>query len=645
MKNNSILRDIDAERLKRLKEFSRTARANILRMTKVANSGHPGGSMSSIDIFLVLFGFARISPEEPNNPDRDRIVVSHGHTSPAVYTTLAYYGFHDMDEVISTFRLAGSKFEGHIERHLSGIDWTTGNLGQGLSAGCGFALASKVLGKDFEVFVAMGDAEQAKGQVAEARRFAKKYGLSNLTVVIDYNRLQISGRTDKVMPVNIKENYLSDGWQVLEVDGHNYRQLLSSFRKAVQSGNPVCILARTVMGKNVSFMEDEPEYHGRPLDDREFERAMDELGFDSDLSIWKEMRKNYTGREFRTSHPPQTSIIVDVSKPRTYGSDKKIDNRSAFGNAAFDIAEKNINEGKVPVVAFDCDLASSVRLSDFSEKFPEYFFESGVTEHNTATTAGALSSQGVVTFFADFGVFGIDEVYNQQRLNDMNATNLKVIVTHCGIDVGEDGRTHHCIDYVGAVRNLYGFKLIVPADANQTDRAIRYVVSTHGNFVVAMGRSKIPIITDEKDSVLFGQNYEFGYGKVDKIREGTDAAILCMGSAVHRAVRIHQILKEEGIKAKVLNISCPLDIPEKTVKEAAGTGLILTYEDHNVESGLGAEVSKIIADNRIQTTLIRKGLRFYAPSGSAEDLYKVEGLDPETIAKEIIEKVRLRHEK
>lgn len=627
--------ELKEEAVKWVESVEKLARASILRMTSVAGSGHPGGSMSSIDLMLSVYAIARISPEDYHAEDRDRIIVSHGHISPAVYTTLALKGFFDLDEVIATFRLAGSRFEGHIERHLPGIEWTTGNLGQGLSAGCGMALASKVKSVPYNVYVLMSDAEQAKGQVAEARRFAVKYGLNNITVLIDYNHMQISGRVEDVMPVNIKANYLADGWEVIEVDGHKPHEIIDAIFKASEIDKPVCILAETVMGKGVSFMENNPEYHGRALTSEEFEKAMKELGFDASLDKWIDMRKDYVYEKPEKHLPYQTPLVVDHGNIRQYTPDQKLDNRTAFGNALLEVGRANIDKGTA-VAAFDCDLASSVKVNMFAREFPDYFFEAGVSEHNTAATAGALSSQGVVTFLADFGVFGIDEVYNQQRLNDINATNLKVIVTHCGIDVGEDGRTHHCLDYVGAIRSFYGFKVIVPADPNQTDRAIRYAATTLGNFVVAMGRSTIPVITDLSGKPFFNEGYRFRYGEFNLLRDGSDATILCYGSTAFRAVKAWEILLERGVNIKVINVPCPLELSEELIKEAASTGIVLVYEDHNVKSGLGVEIAKEIALRGIGAKLILKGVEDYSPSGRADDLYRMLKLDPESIAEEII---------
>ena len=190
----------------RLKQDALLCRGDILTMTSLAASGHPGGSMSSIDALLTVYNIANINRNNLHDLNRDRIFVSHGHISPAVYSCLARKGILPQDEYIAYFRKAGSMYEGHIERSIPGVEWTTGNLGQGLSAACGAAVAGKVNGNEFDIYVFMGDGEHEKGQITEARRFAVKYNLSNITVIVDYNTLQISGDISNVMPsMNIAE--------------------------------------------------------------------------------------------------------------------------------------------------------------------------------------------------------------------------------------------------------------------------------------------------------------------------------------------------------------------------------------------------------------------------------------------------------
>lgn len=633
---------LDDASVQRLSELARHSRGDILKMTTLAGSGHPGGSMSSIDLFLVLYTYAHIDPENPDDPDRDRFVISHGHTSPGVYAALGRTGFFPIDIAIVNFRKAGSPFEGHVEKGVPGLDWNTGNLGQGLSAGCGLALSAKVLKKDFHVFVAMGCGEQQKGQISEARRFSMKYGLDNLTVLIDYNQRQISGVTGQIMPQNIAKNFESDGWRVIEIDGHNFQEIYLACREATLSKHPTVILAHTVMGKGVSFMEGKEEFHGRALTLEEYRRAIRELGLEDDLDRFRHLRERenliYEGRKY-----PKKYFSFHPGTPRDYGKDKTLDNRTAFGNALVDLGHANLGpDGFLPIVVFDCDLASSTKTSLFAKHFPAHFFQGGIQEHHTATLAGAISTSGLLTFFADFGVFGIDETYNQHRLNDLNETNLKLICTHNGLDVGEDGKTHQCIDYVGVMRNLFGYKIIVPADPNQTDRVIRYVAKTEGNFLVAMGRSPAPVILTEDGYPFFATPYEFRYGMADLIRDGRDGAILTMGSMVPRALEAWSILKSKGIEVQVLNFSCLSDLDLEAIHRAARTGRIITYEDHHVQTGLGSLIANVLAEHRLSVRFRKMGISRYGASGKPEDLYRMQGLDVDSLVKAVMEEVERR---
>ncbi|RLE11446.1 transketolase, partial [Candidatus Aerophobetes bacterium] len=290
-----------------------------------------------------------------------------------------------------------------------------------------------------------------------------------------------------------------------------------------------------------------------------------------------------------------------------------------------------------PIAVFDCDLLGSVKTDGFAKACPEWFFEGGIQEHNTATVAGALSTQGVVVFFSDFGVFGVDETYNQHRLNDINHTNLKLVCTHNGIDVGQDGKTHQCIDYAGVINNLYGYRIIVPADANQTDRVIRYISVNPGNFFVGVGRSSLPIILSERGDPIFGEGYEFTYGKADLIREGDQATIISAGSFLYRAIQAWEILKERGYSVRVLNISCWSDLDFEAIKQAAETGIVVTYEDHNVRTGLGTIVGSFLMENSLFPRFRKLGIKRYAGSGLPDELLKMEGLDVDSLVNTVIE--------
>jgi transketolase len=621
----------------KLIELSRIIRGDILTMTTVAASGHPGGPLSSADIYASVYCLANIHPARTRDPLRDRIIVSHGHTSAGCYSVLGRLGFFDIEDALTNFRRCGSIFEGHVEREVPGCEWTTGNLGQGLSAGCGFALAAKVNREPYHVFVLMSDAEQAKGQVGEARRFAKQHDLHDLTCIIDFNEIQISGSIHDVMHVNIGMNYESDGWKVLEVNGHDHAELYGAIHKSVQDPqNPYMVICHTNIGKGVPFMEEaEEHYHGRPLNPEEYERAVNELGLKNRLEHYQHQRGKALPRQSPTRQF-QRSIRIAAGQSFTYAPDEKLGNRDAFGRALEDMAKNNKGKAKnSPIIALDCDLKESVRTHLFEKIVPEWFIESGVQEHNTATIAGVTSTEGILTFFADFGVFGIDEVYNQQRLNAINHTNLKTVITHSGINVGQDGKTHHCIDFLGLARNLPGFRVIVPADPNQADRAVRYLSKTEGNFLMVTGRGKNPIIPDSENNPLFGGDYEFEYGKIDLVREGDTGVILTYGISVFEALQAWKQLQEEGISFALWNIPSPLAITTEDIEKAIFKGPIITFEDHLIHTGLGSIVGELIAQTGMGTVFHKIGVAGFAPSGSSKELYCTMGVDAASLAKEV----------
>lgn len=628
---------LSGKETERINEIARHCRAWAVTMTNVANSGHPAGSLSSMEMYLLAYAAADLTPENVRGQDRDFVVISHGHTSPGAYAALAAHGFFEPEEAMAHFRQAGSPFQGHVERQVPGIDWASGNLGQGLSAGVGYAMACRARGSRGNVFVLMSDGEQVKGQIAEARRMAAKEKLENLMVLVDYNHIQISGRIEEIMPADLAALWKADGWIVLECDGHDPAALYETMATARKEGKPTVIFCHNTMGSGVSFMENVPDYHGKAATGEAYEKAMEELGFSSSLGD--------KARERRSSGLPESREIpgngmpcIETGTPRQYGTDAKTDNRSAFGNALEDIGKLNYAEpGRTPLMVFDCDLAGSVKTDGFAGNCPEWFKEMGIQEHSTATVAGAASCGGVISLWADFGVFGLDEVYNQQRLNDINGTNLKVVLTHVGLDVGEDGMTHQCIDYAGLLRNTFGWKLVVPADPNQTDRVTRWAIRTPGNVCLAMGRSKLPVLADENGQPLFGEGYAFRYGKADVLREGTDGTIFCMGQMGHKAVRAWETLVNQGVRPRLLHVSCPLEIDEEALAAAVKTGAILTYEDHHSRTGLGCGIALRLAERGESVRFRALGVERYADSGASNDVLARMGLSPDDLVRAYLE--------
>jgi len=270
-----------AELIEVLKKKAHGFRRDILEMTYAAGSGHPGGSLSAIDILTVLYYHTmRTDPKNPMWPDRDRFVLSKGHSCPALYAILADLGFFPKEELMRLRKL-GSILQGHPDMTMTpGIEMSTGSLGQGLSAACGMAIAARLDGKDYRVYCMIGDGESQEGNIWEGAMFAAHHKLDNLTAILDRNMLQIDGTTEQVESLEpLAEKWRAFGWNVLEIDGHDMLQIISALDLSKKAkGKPTIIVARTVKGKGISFMENQLAYHGRALTKEEMDKAREELG-------------------------------------------------------------------------------------------------------------------------------------------------------------------------------------------------------------------------------------------------------------------------------------------------------------------------------------------------------------------------------
>ena len=284
--------------VKELENMAKEVRKGVIEAVYNGQSGHPGGSLSVADILTVLyFNELRIDEKNPKWEDRDRMVLSKGHCSPALYSCLANRGFFPVED-LKTFRKLDSYLQGHPDMNkIPGVDMTTGSLGQGLSAAVGMAITGKMNKKDYRVYCVLGDGEIEEGQVWEAAMSAKKYALDNLCVIVDNNHLQIDGTIEEVMsPYPIDEKFRSFGFEIIKIDGHNMQEILDAFEVAKNvkgkpvciiadafevaknvKGKPVCIIAKTIKGKGVSFMENQVGWHGKAPNEEQYKMAMEEL--------------------------------------------------------------------------------------------------------------------------------------------------------------------------------------------------------------------------------------------------------------------------------------------------------------------------------------------------------------------------------
>ena len=265
------------------KELAITAckvRMGIIEGTHSAKSGHPGGSLSAADVLTYLyFCEMNVDPQHPDKADRDRLVLSKGHVAPALYAVLAHKGYFPVEE-LKPLRKIGSRLQGHPDMKIPGVDMSSGSLGQGISAACGMAKAAKLQNADWRVYAVLGDGEIQEGQVWEAAMFASHYHLDNLCVLVDNNGLQIDGNVADVMsPYPIDEKFKAFGFHVINIDGHDFDQIEAAYQEArTVKGQPTAIIAKTVKGKGVSFMENQASWHGTAPNDEQYEVAMKELG-------------------------------------------------------------------------------------------------------------------------------------------------------------------------------------------------------------------------------------------------------------------------------------------------------------------------------------------------------------------------------
>ena len=272
---------MEQKRIAELEQIARKVRIGIIDAVSSASSGHPGGSLSSADILTYLyFQELRVDPANPDAPDRDRFILSKGHVSPALYSVLAHRGFFPVED-LKTFRKSDSYLQGHPDvKKTPGVDMTTGSLGQGVSAACGMALGAKLAGSDRRVYALVGDGESEEGQVWESAMFAAHYGLDNLCYILDWNGLQIDGAIDDVIgPAPFDTKFKAFGWNVIAADAHDFQSIENAVNAAKAcKGKPSVIIAKSVKGKGVSYMENQASWHGAAPNAEQYEIAMRDLG-------------------------------------------------------------------------------------------------------------------------------------------------------------------------------------------------------------------------------------------------------------------------------------------------------------------------------------------------------------------------------
>jgi len=623
--------DLNQDHLNFLEAFAKDCRHSIIGMVKNSQSGHPGGSLSSIDYLALLYAFVIGQTGE-------KIVVSNGHISPAVYSTLAEMKYIDKEDVVANFRKIGSIFEGHITRHVRGIDFGTGPLGAGVSVASGMALAEKLKKSDQKVYGLVGDGEAQEGQVYEMMNFAHKYKLNNFILFMDYNKVQLTDSLEKIMPMDFVKFFDAAGWHIIDVDAHDFNGMWKALREAHEvTDKPVIILGNSIMGKGIEMMEQDgidhkATWHGKAPSPEECEKALEKL------ELTDEQRESidnfYPLIKWQPEEAKFTKLLTEMGiktgEPILYDTEGNYDCRGAYGKALKNLAELNQN-----IVAGTADLSGSVKTGGVAEVDPDRHIEVGIAEQHMVSMAGGMSLNGFVPFVSTFGAFMSSRAKDQARVNDINQANVKMVATHCGLSVGEDGPTHQAIDDMGSFLGMFNTMVIEPADANQCDRMIRYVASHWGNFYVRMGRHKFPVLTKEDGTPFYDKNYIYEYGKCDVIREGSEITIAASGAMISEALKARDML-DNPKSVEVIAVSSIKQFDKTLHDSIVKTNKLITVEDHNTHSGLGSQIARQVAKGGMSLNAFHMmGVEEYQLSGRWNELYDSAGISAEHIVEKI----------
>jgi len=611
-----------------IKAKAEEARAHAILAIHFSGSGHPGGSLSVIDIETVLyFHTLKHNPKNPAWPERDRLFISGQHKCPAQYAVMGLAGYFPHMDFILGLRAMETPFQGHPDwLKLPGIEMSGGSLGQGLGIAVGSALNAKLNKEDHRVYCIMGDGEQQEGSIWEAVMSAAHYKLDNLCAIVDVNRLQIDGKVCEVMNIEpIAEKYASFGWNVIETGGHDIDGLIKAFDTAKTiKGKPTVVIARTSKGKGVSFMEDNADWHGKAPNLEQTKQALKELGFEHLLT--DELIKEATELRKKVARK-YGNLIPKEERPYWWNSQDTMKvtmtaSRMGFGGALARIG------GDERIVCLGADISSSICIYDFCKNNPERknrFLSMGIAEQNMTSVAAGLAKEGRIPVIGSYSVFVTGRNWDQLRTTVCYGNlNVKVAVGHGGISVGPDGATHQGLEDITLMTILPNMKVVVPCDSVEADKATEEVVlKIKGPAAIRLAREATPVITTAQTPFVFGKANVYRFRKesanfidafevklADEYKsEKEKVCIIACGTEVPEALRAAYILKKEhGIETRVINMHTikPLDI--KAIKNAAKEiGLIVTTEEHQ-RGGVGNLVAGVIAEAGIKVKMKMIGM-------------------------------------
>lgn len=607
--------------LSKLEKIAKLIRYWILTSTTQAGSGHPTSSLSAVELMTGLFfsGIFRFDVNNPSHPNNDRLIFSKGHASPLFYSLWAATGAIKEQELM-TLRKFNSPLEGHSTTTFPYTEAATGSLGQGLSIGLGLALNAKYLDKlPYQTYVLLGDSEISEGSIWEAIQLAAYYKLDNLVGIIDVNRLGQRGQTMFGYDLkNYQDRISSFGWQPIVIDGHNLKEIIKAYQKASKIKNkPVMIIAKTIKGKGVSFLENKNGWHGRILKPEELKKSLKGLGdLDKDIRANINLPQNLNPKREK----------VRAIKKINYSKKELVATRKSYGQALVRIFPKFPN-----IVSLDAEVSNSTYAQIFKDKYPKRFFEMFIAEQNMVGAALGLASRGKIPFVSSFAAF-LTRAHDQIRMIQYSPriANVKFIGSHVGVSIGQDGPSQMGLEDIAMFRSILDSVVLYPADAVSTERLVEEAAKHQGIVYIRTTRADTPIIYNQSET------FPIGGSKILKQNKQDIATVIGAGITLYQALAAYEELKKQGIFIRIIDLYSIKPIDKETLKKAAQeTKFILTVEDHFAEGGIGEAVKDVLADEPfiVYSLAVKK----MPKSGQLEELLNLEEISQAAIIKKIKE--------
>lgn len=594
-----------------LKNIATRLRIESVRSTSIAGSGHPTTCCSAADLVAALFfSEMRYDPKDPQNPFADRFVLSKGHAAPILYAAWAEAGFIPKSSLLDLRKLT-SDLEGHPTPRLPFVDVATGSLGQGLAAGVGIALNARRIKSDARTYVLMGDGETAEGAVWEAASVAVYHRLDSLCAIVDVNALGQSQSTQLEHAMDAhRQRWAAFGWHAIVIDGHDMERVLDALAEARRTkGMPTAILARTIKGKGISFLEGAPNWHGKPLKKgEEMERAIREL----EAQIVPEPPG--TAIEIPpppAGAPPEEATPLD-DEP-AYAMGDLVATREAYG-----VALAKLGTADPRIVALDGDVKNSTFSDKFEAAHPDRFYQCFIAEQAMIGAAMGLASRGAIPFPSTFAAF-LTRASDFIRMLAISNLNVKMAGSHAGVSIGEDGPSQMALEDLSMMTAQPNITVLYPCDAVSTERLVVAAAYHQGPVYIRTSRPKTPVLYDS------GEMFPIGGCKVLQRSDKDVATVIAAGVTVFEAVNAYHELKRSGVAIRVIDLYSVQPIDAETLLQAAKeTGRLITVEDHYEAGGLGDAVARAVAPAGF--TVTRLAVREIPRSGKPDELLDRYGI-------------------